>query len=109
VKSPIRPRLLPVLWLVALLLLAQALGLTHRIEHALPAAHGDELVATPAGHEAGGAECRLIDQHGLGDGICDPWPLPAPVERPTPWLATWAVVAVALPAPAAYHARAPPA
>ena len=104
-----RPRLLPALWLVALLLLAQAQGLAHRIEHALPASHGDELVATSAGHEAGGAECRLIDQHGLGDGLCDPWPLPAPVERPTSWASTRAVVAVALPAPAAYLARAPPA
>lgn len=104
-----RPRLLPALWLVALLLLAQALGLAHRIEHASTAPHAEELVAASTGHEAGGAECRLIDQHGLGEGLCDERPVPALLERPTPWPAAWAVVAVALPAPAAYLARAPPA
>ena len=47
-KSSIRPRLLPALWLMALLLLAQALGLVHRIEHASPSPHGREAVALSA-------------------------------------------------------------
>ncbi len=108
-KSTRRPSLLPCLWLVGWLLLAQALGLAHRIEHANPARQGEAHAALLPDHEAGGAECRLIDQHGLGDGLCSPLPaLALPPVRPL-WRAPAAAATVAGLAPAAYQARAPPA
>ena len=107
-KSTLRPRLLPCLWLVGLLLLSQALGLVHRIEHADPPHQGEAQAALLPDHEAGGAECRLIDQLGLGDGLCSPLPaLVLPPVRPL-WRAPAAAAAVARLAPAAYQARAPP-
>ncbi len=107
-KLSLRPRLLPCLWLVGLLLLSQALGLAHRIEHAGPAHEGEAHAALLPDHEAGSAECRLVDQLGLGDGLCSPLPaLDLPPMRPL-WRAPAAAAPVARLAPAAYQARAPP-
>ena len=117
--------------LTALLLLSQGLGLLHRVEHlpsrgvasltaptaptALTVADGS--VATQAlhaghgvfaTHEAGGAECRLLDQLTHADALlADALPLPAGLPG----------VAAAVHAPAEagrrhearYLARAPPA
>lgn len=113
-------------WLLAaLLLVAQGLGLAHRVAHAPGLGHGGATLAAvstsakghadgqakaswAAGHEADSAECRLIDQLAHGDGLCS-----------TPWAAAAAPQAgetrAAAPAPApragsasAYFARAPP-
>ena len=109
-----RKRLAPTLlqaWLLAgLLLAAQALGLAHRV------AHGGGAGTAPAvsakafadGHEAGSAECRLIDQLAQGDLLCGDAPaLPLPLfVQAAPPLAAPASLP-ALPA-GAYQARAPP-
>ncbi len=122
-------------WLLAALLLAaQALGLAHRIEHAPGSAAGLRAAwalgsvglaaaanAAPApvdgasqagqgldGHQAGDAQCRLVDQLGHADVLCGgAWEAPAlpPAHRQLPVGAD----SVAMrPLPAAYQARAPP-
>ena len=92
-------------WLLtALLLLAQGLGLAHRIGHA-PGMAG---VAWAQDHEAGSNECRLIDQLAQADVLCDEpagctlLPLAADGVAGPP-RAAWSA-----PAPAAYRARGPP-
>jgi hypothetical protein len=67
------------LLLAALLLLAQGLGLSHAVAHGgVPAGTlaGEPCSDAPgdaghdhmhAGHEAGSAECRLVDAHAHGD------------------------------------------
>lgn len=116
-------------WLLAaLLLLAQGWGLAHRVAHApglgragvadaAPGrvhgqvdghAHAQAAVSWATGHEAGTAECRLIDQLAHADGLCaDVW-----AAAPAPQL-TEANDAAPPPAPragsaSAYLARAPP-
>jgi hypothetical protein len=94
-------------WLMAgLLLAAQAAGLAHRIAHA-PGQAGAHA-SWSHGHEAGGADCRLIDQLAHADALCSPpaWaPAPPPPAAAPLRLAIYAALA---PAPAAYLARAPP-
>lgn len=109
VKLSIRPRLLPALCLVALLLLAQALGLAHRIEHAVPASAGDAHSTLLPDHEAGDADCRLVDQLGLGDGLCGSQAVQAAAPPRTPWAAPCAAGLARRTALVAYEARAPPA
>ncbi len=115
-------------WLLAALLLAaQALGLAHRIEHGpghsaghsagqqavlglapVGAALPDHGEAAAGEHQAGDAQCRLVDQLGHADALCAAaWDAPAlgPVPGQVP--APAARVAL-LPQPAAYQARAPP-
>lgn len=99
--KPHRPRLAP--WraacLVALLLLAQMVGLAHGIEHA-GGLHGGNVSTAAAdddhadghdghpGHDAGSAECRLVDAHALGDlAMAGVVILPAPVAAPLPAVA----------------------
>ncbi len=103
-------------WLLALLLLAaQALGLAHRIQHApgpgaAPAAAA--VAAAPAswadGHDAGGAECRLIDQLAHADGLCDATWAAAPVPPATEAHEAAPTVAPRAGSASAYLARAPP-
>ena len=85
-------------WLLAALLLAaQALGLAHRVAHApgLPAApaqatvfavadvhaHADAEASAHAQHEAGSADCRLIDQLAHADALCGDASLPPALLR----------------------------
>lgn len=91
--------------LAAALLLAQALGLAHHVLHGGTPAHDDEHFA---GHEAGDAQCRLIDALAGGDAlpaavtaVADP---PGAVAQPV--FAGAARVAACAGAP--YEARAPP-
>lgn len=91
-------------WLLALLLLlAQGVGHAHRVLHAPGIQAG-----WAQNHEAGGADCRLIDQLAHADVLCSgaasaPAVLPA-VEAAAPLPPPqWAAGA-----PAAYLARAPP-
>jgi len=110
----LRPRLRPTLlqaWLLAgLLLAAQALGLAHRVAHG-GGAGAVTVSATQAfagDHEAGSAECRLVDQLAQGDLLCGDAPLlalPLVVQAALP-----PAPAQSLPATpaAAYQARAPP-
>jgi hypothetical protein len=76
---PTQPRLPAwrALLLAALLLLAQGLGFSHAIAHggAGTADHGHTLLdgaddhdhGHGSGHEAGSAQCRLVDAHAHGD------------------------------------------
>lgn len=109
--------------LAGLLLAAQALGLAHRIEHAPGHPAGQQAVlglasvgaglhshGEPAAgeHQAGDAQCRLVDQLGHADALCAAaWDAPAlgpvPGQAPSP-----AARVALLPQPAAYQARAPP-
>ena len=101
----LRPRPTPFhAWLLAaVLLLAQGLGLAHGIEHA-PSAAG----ARSEDHEAGGAECRLIDQLAHADALCGgDAPALALVRVGDAAFAPQAL-GLASAAPAAYLARAPP-
>lgn len=78
-----RPRLAP--WraacLVALLLLAQALGLGHAVAHAAWPQGGEAAAVagdTHDDHTAGSAECRLVDAHAHGDlASAGAWLMPA--------------------------------
>ncbi len=118
-------------WLLAgLLLLAQGLGLAHRVAHAPglaqagmagsavahvhgPARGPDQApaqasVLAAAGHEADTAECRLIDQLAHADGLCDAAWAHAGAPQATD-LATAVAAATPRAGPAsAYLARAPP-
>ena len=124
--------------LAALLLTAQALGLAHWIDHApgsvhrlqsLQAVQAVQVVAwaspeaagpaspdaqqAPAAqgmatHQAGDADCRLVDQLAHADALAGAQAA-LPAVLPTPVLAAELAARVAvLPPPAAYQARAPP-
>ena len=101
------PTLLRAWMLAALLLAAQAAGLAHRVAHA-PGLPGAVQVKAGAWHEAGTADCRLIDQLAHADALCTPAPaLPAlPVVAEATQALPQRTLAAA--APAAYLARAPP-
>jgi hypothetical protein len=124
--------------LIALWCTAQALALEHRIAHGaalhagVPAAaapaplfgvhppllavqahhHGEHCEHTqpadPHGHDAGSAECRLVDQVGHADALLAEPALPGPpaarVQPPTARVAAGPQAAPARP----YEARAPP-
>jgi hypothetical protein len=103
-------RVRPALGLTLLALawcLAQALALEHRVAHAPGmAAQVPSLVAGE--HEEDDAQCRLVDQAGLGDTL--PPAAPALASFWVGFVPSWAA-----PAPAAaagsrhgYEARAPP-
>ena len=99
---------------VAALLLAQALGLAHRVAHAPQAlasvVHAQEGHAHgfDAHHDQGSAECRLIDQAGHGDAATAPVVV-ADVPGVGREARGAAAPAFAALAPArAYHARGPP-
>jgi hypothetical protein len=109
-----RRRPLTALVAVAALLLAQALGLAHRVAHApLVLASGAQAHEHPAQgfdaqHDEGSAECRLIDQAGHGDGAPAPTVV-ADVPRAGREALRVAAPAFVAQAPArAYHARGPP-
>ena len=121
---PRRLRVLHVWWLAALLLAAQALGLAHRVAHAtgLPSAvavqaaalaigsadapaHGD----AGAGHEAGSADCRLIDQLAHADALCGSGYSPPALPRTSASGTLASFPALPLGSAAAYLARGPPA
>ncbi|HLL11192.1 MAG TPA: hypothetical protein VK570_09045 [Rubrivivax sp.] len=91
-------------WLLAAaLLLAQGLGLVHSLAHAAGVEAG-----WSQDHEAGGNECRLVDQLAHADALCGGTATVPPV---LPWvdeLAAAPSAALALAAPAVYLARAPP-
>lgn len=104
-----RPTIVQAWWLAALLLLAQGLGLSHRIAHA--PSHGPAQVHASAwghDHEAGSADCRLVDQLAHADALC------APPTAALPLVATAQTAVAPLPSSrpadtaAAYLARAPP-
>ena len=94
--NPTRSRLAP--WraaaLVALLLLAQALGFAHAVAHgpANAAAAVQPGADDEHGHAAGSAECRVVDAHGWldlatgGSWATEPAPAaePAGAQRPAP-------------------------
>lgn len=70
-----RQRPLAAFMAVAALLLAQALGLAHRVAHAphAPDAHdGTSATAFDAHHDEGSPECRLVDQAAFGDAVTTP-------------------------------------
>jgi len=123
-KNRARPELAFVLALAlaALLLLAQGLGLLHRVEHALPApatvstGAGGSVVthAQPAdhglfgNHQSGDADCRLLDQRSHAEALLAA-PLPL-LAGPPPTLAAMQAPAMAgRRHEARYLARAPPA
>jgi hypothetical protein len=109
-----RRRPLAAIVAVAALLLAQALGLAHRVAHApqapawLASAHEDPGHGFDAHHDEGSPECRLVDQAGHGDAATAPGvaaALPG-VGREARCVAAAAFLALA---PArAYQARGPP-
>ena len=98
-----RPTVLHAWLLAAVLLLAQGLGMAHGFAHA-PSA-GDTWSQD---HEAGGAECRLIDQLAHADALCGGLALVPAVEVARDAVVVRPGPARALAAPAAYLARAPP-
>jgi len=109
---------------VLALLLAQALGLAHRIAHAQPAqagvlhthshAHEHEpghpiLAAAFDQHDEGSAECRLIDQAGHGDAAAAPTVAPGDLVAPDGGAARPSPTATFLTAcTQPYSARGPP-
>jgi len=108
-RSHPRHRRLPLAFVLAgLLLLAQALGLAHRVVHGGAMAVVAQA-SWSAGHEAGGAVCQLVDQLAHADALCTG--AAADVAQAPPAQAP----ATALPGlrvartPPAYLARGPPA
>ena len=99
-------------WLVLLLLAAQALGLAHRVAHA-PGLPGGALAhvaaAAHASHEAGSAECRLVDQLAHADALCGSMVLPPAPLRTADTGHAVARPALTVGSAAAYLARGPPA
>ena len=91
---PRPPTFLHAWLLAALLLVAQGLGLAHRVGHA-PGLGQTGIAATASGwsadHQAGSADCRLVDQLTHADALCGP-----------PLLAALAPAADAAPQTAAY-------
>ncbi len=58
-------------WLLAMLLLvSQATGFAHRIAHATPAGGTTAQAVWKADHQAGSADCRLVDQLTHADALC---------------------------------------
>jgi hypothetical protein len=92
--------------LVAALLLAQALGLVHRVWHA-PGLAGPEAAAFD-GHAHDTPECRLIDQLAHADGLAGADFVPALPPRPAPLATPPRSPALAAQAAGAL-ARGPPA
>lgn len=109
------PTLLRAWMLAALLLAAQAAGLAHRLAHA-PGLPGSTLAkaaaataaAAGASHEAGSADCRLIDQLAHADVLCTPAVTLALLPQHADAAALPAQQARAAATPAGYLARAPP-
>jgi len=105
-----------------MLLLAQGLGLLHRVEHALPApaavstGAGGSVVthAQPAdhglfgNHQSGDADCRLLDQLSHADAL-PAVPLPLLAGPPPALAAMLAPASAGRRHEARYLARAPPA
>jgi hypothetical protein len=111
----------PALLLAALLLVAQAAGLAHRVAHGLPAHAQDGSHATvnpvadhwghaPADAHGGvSSDCRLYDQLlGHADALLASLP-PAPLPVAAPRTAVPELAAFGRANAAAYQARAPPA
>jgi hypothetical protein len=96
-------------WLLALLVLAaQAAGLAHRIAHAAPAGGATVQSVWKADHEAGSADCLLVDQLCHADALSGGVPPALPSLRPSSGaLALAADVVRAGPAPQQL-ARGPP-
>lgn len=120
-------------WLLALLLLvAQGLGLAHRVAHApglvhagaaVPAfaaghgqgpdrceshGHARASALAAAGHEADTPECRLIDQLAHADGLCTAAWAAAPAPQASGMHDTAPAAAPRAGSASAYLARAPP-
>jgi hypothetical protein len=95
-------------WLLVVLAwgLGQALALGHRVEPGAAAAHG--LHAVGGEHHDGEAQCRLVDQTGLGEALATALLLPLRRVAPEREVARGGC----RPPPAeqrhAYEARAPP-
>ncbi len=94
---------------VLLLVLVQTLGLVHGVRHAGAASQSPAAAYKDFafGHDAGSADCRLLDQLAHADVA----PLPVMGEPPLPARATCAVRSRALPSGAPqWHpqARGPP-
>jgi hypothetical protein len=109
--SPVQQPLLTPLraCLLALLLLAaQTAGLAHRIAHASPAGGTTAQAVWKADHEAGSADCLLLDQLTHADALCSG--LPAAARPRLPADSTRALAAEGVRArPAPQHlARGPP-
>ena len=99
-------------WRAALLclalLLAQGLGQLHALSHGSAASSGHDADWIGGSHEAGGSDCRLIDQLSHADLLWAPSPV-APARLPMLALLVPMVPAVLARAAAApYLARAPP-
>ena len=93
--------------LAGLLLLAQGLGLAHRVLHA-------PGLATPTaawvdGHKAGSSDCVLVDLATQADTLCGPLFGTAAAPAPVLPLQAAPVAAATLAWAGAYLARAPPA
>lgn len=98
-----RPTVIHAWLLAAVLLLAQGVAMAHRFAHEPSAGDG-----WSQDHEAGGAECRLVDQLAHADALCGgDAPVPALVGVGAAASARPASV-LAIAAPAAYLARGPP-
>lgn len=110
------PALALALALAWALLLAQGLGLAHGVRHA-PGLAAAVALSGPADdppaaaaqddHEAGDAECRLLDQLAHADALLVP-PLVLPPRPPAAALAAPAPLVHAAAFATAYQARAPP-
>ncbi len=96
-------------WLLAMLLLvSQATGLAHRIAHATPAGGTTAQAVWKADHQAGSADCRLVDQLTHADVLCGGALAAAPLLPPAATAVALAAEAVrARPAPQ-HLARGPP-
>jgi hypothetical protein len=111
----------PLAWLlVGALLLAQTLGLAHRVSHSDPAAHAPETMAPHApghehaglldrlfGHHEGAPDCPLFDHVASADTLpsaAQPTVLPAAQER----LATVRATPTTRITEPVFLARAPP-
>jgi len=102
-------------------LAAQALGLAHGVAHGLVPAHVSHEAAADghahagheaddaAGHEAGSADCRLIDQLSHAAALCGGASLPPTLPRAAAIGTAADVPALPRGSAAAYLARGPPA
>jgi hypothetical protein len=93
--------------MAALLLVAQALGLSHRVHH--PGGDATAVQAVWGGeHEAGGAVCQLVDQLAHADALCDGAPAAQAVLAPADAIAARPAHAHARRTATCYLARGPP-